>query len=195
MKVLLFGHSYVGHLQDLGNWPAKLTLPEPEKFEVNVEWHFMSFPGLDYAHFVNNTADLDKSREINTDVIVIILGGNSIRINIPRAEVKQCMLDFWRLLGNYVNPQCCKIGVYIEPRYYSEGNRFGAPTAEAFRTEVYSLNNFMHRVLKHRGLINKCLMLGGELGLKDPNNYLSDGVHLKRQRLFVYRDYVYNIVR
>ena len=52
MKILLFGHSYVRHLERLGNWDRELSLTSGKK--VDYKFFFKSHPGKDYEHLLNN---------------------------------------------------------------------------------------------------------------------------------------------
>ena len=52
MRELLFGHSYVNHLRQLGGWNREITLQNNSR--VNVEFLFKSYPGKDFRYFLDN---------------------------------------------------------------------------------------------------------------------------------------------
>ena len=76
MKILLFGHSYVRHLERLGNWDRELSLISGKK--VDCKFLFKSHPGKDYEYLLSNPQEFEIVRLINPDISVVILGGNSI---------------------------------------------------------------------------------------------------------------------
>ena len=52
MKILLFGHSYLRHLERLGNWYRELSLTSDKK--VDCKFLFKSHPGKDYEYLLRN---------------------------------------------------------------------------------------------------------------------------------------------
>ena len=79
MKVLVFGHSYVKGLQRLGNWNIAKTLEDGN--EVLLDFHFISHPGKDFAHFCNHPDEFEAVRQLDPDVTIVILG--VIQLLIP----------------------------------------------------------------------------------------------------------------
>ena len=63
MKILLFGHSYVRHLERLGNWDRELSLTSGKK--VDCKFLFKSHPGKDYGYLLRNPQEFEIIRLIN----------------------------------------------------------------------------------------------------------------------------------
>ena len=93
MKVLLYGHSYVRRLEQLGNWNREITLNNGSK--VDCQFLFKAFPGEDYDYFLNNPQEFNIINLIKPDVVVVILGGNSIVNSISNSAIKLKATEFY----------------------------------------------------------------------------------------------------
>ena len=80
MKILLFGHPYVRHLERLGNWDRELSLTSGKKVDCKFE----------------------ILRLINPDIIVVILGGNSISDKHSNTEINDLASEFYNKLKQVV---------------------------------------------------------------------------------------------
>ena len=187
MKILLFGHSYVRHLERLGNWDRELSLTGGKK--VDCRFLFKSHPGKDYTYLLKNPQEFGIIREFNPDVIIVILGGNSIGSKHSNPEINDLASRFYSKLKEVVRSDCLKLAVQIEPRFVDAGNRFGTPEAEEFNRRRTVVNNYVNKKLKKYGLVDGVIMLGSVNYLRDPK-YFSDGVHLNTEGLLMYKDAV-----
>ena len=70
MRILLFGHSYVNHLRQLGHWNTEVTLQNNNR--VALEFLFRSYPGKDYPYFLEHDETFDVIRAGQFDALVII---------------------------------------------------------------------------------------------------------------------------
>ena len=129
MKALLLGHSYVRHLECLGNWNRELMLANGEK--VDCKFLFKSHPGKEYKYLLDNPQEFGIIRAINPDVIIVILGGNSLCDEHTNIEINDLGSEFYKL-KQVVRSDCLRLAVQIEPRFVDAGNRFGTPEAEAY---------------------------------------------------------------
>ena len=59
MKVLLFGHSYVKNLQQLGNWNTSIEINEGTS--IDLEFAFRGYSGKDYNYFCRTLVNLKWS--------------------------------------------------------------------------------------------------------------------------------------
>ena len=78
MKVLVVGHSYARDLAGLFPHFNNLTLTLENNEEVQFDIRFHTYPGKDYKHFLNNLELFDWIKSEEPDVVIVILGGNSI---------------------------------------------------------------------------------------------------------------------
>ena len=184
MKVLLFGHSYVRHLERLGQWDQEVTLNTGVKVDCN--FLFKSFPGKDYKYFLDNPQEFDTIKLIDPDIIVVILGGNSINARFSNCKVNELAEGFFLKLKTVVRPDCIRLPVQIEPRFVGPNDRHGTPRALEFNRRRTVVNNFVCKKLKKRGLVDRTILLGSVNFLRDPNLF-TDGVHLSNAGLKLYR--------
>ena len=78
MKVLVVGHSYAKDLERLFLTYTNLTLELKNNKQVKFDIHFHAYPGKDYEHFLNNPELFEVIKLEDPDMVIIILGGNSI---------------------------------------------------------------------------------------------------------------------
>lgn len=183
MLVVLVGHSYVRYLEWLPGWEDSVTLDNGE--EVKLEFEFLS-PGKDYQYFLDNPWVLDAISNLNPEVVVTILGGNSIVNTVTNSEINNRASAFYTRLNQVVGPNCLKLAVQIEPRFCSAGNSSGIPEPVEFNQRRQVLNNYLNKTLKKQKLIDNVILLGAANYLNHPK-YFEDGVHLKQEGLIRYR--------
>lgn len=173
MKVLVFGHSYVRDLQNLG---VKCMKYEQQTVEIDYKY----FSGANYSTFLSDNSPLLQSIAHKPEVIVVILGGNSISRDVTNFELfKQCRA-FYKLLRDNL-PHSRIIAAQIELRFYDTPNRFGAPGPEDFRKRRNGLNRFLQSLK----LKDNLLIIAGP-GRLDNKDYYRDNVHLNHAGLRVY---------
>ena len=186
MKILMFGHSYVNYLKDLGDWNREICLSSGER--VDCQFLFRGYSGKDYQFLLNNPTEFRMIELVNPDIIVIVLGGNSISNNITNTEINDLALQFYTQLNTVVRPECLKLAVQVEPRFVQEGNRFGTPGPDEYNKRRTILNNFVNKKLKQKNhLIDNVVLLGSIEYLREAK-YFTDGVHLTKEGLLRYKD-------
>ena len=185
MKVLLYGHSYVRKLEQLGNWNREITLNNGGK--VDCQFLFKAFPGEDYDYFLNNPQEFHIINLIKPDVVVVILGGNSIVNSVSNSAIKLKATEFYTKLREVVDPLCLRLAVQVEPRFSKAGNKFGTPEAEEFNQRKQIINNHVNKTVKRNKLVEGVILLGSVNYLND-SKYFVDGVHLNKIGLQMYRD-------
>ena len=173
MKILVFGHSYVRDLASLRvdslNWQSQTLRIE-----------YKSFPGAGYERFLDSPALLESLLTSKPDIIIVILGGNSITRDIVNHELQARCKRFYQLLRQSA-PNAILIPAQVELRRYSPNRRFDNPPAEIFKQKRNSLNQFLKRLR----LKDRLLIIAGP-GRLDDNRYYRDGVHLNTAGLRVY---------
>ena len=187
MKILLFGHSYVRHLERLGNWDRELSLTSGKK--VDCKFLFKSHSSKDYGYLLRNPQEFEIIRLIDPDIIVVILGGNYISDKHSNIEINDMASEFYNKLKQVVRLDCLRLAVQIEPRFVDAGNKFGMPEAEEYNRRRTVVNNYVNKKLKKYGLVDNVILPGSVNYLRDPK-YFSDGVHLKTEGLLMYKEVV-----
>ena len=187
MKILLFGHSYVRYLERLGKWDRELSLTSGKK--VDCKFLFKSHPGKDYEYLLNNPQEFEIVRLINPDIIVVILGGNSISYKHSNTEITDLASEFYNKLKQVVRSDCLRLAVQIEPRFVDAGNKFGTPEAKEYNRRRTIVNNYVNKRLKKYVLVDNVILLGSVNYVRDPK-YFSDGAHLKTGGLKMYKEAV-----
>ena len=186
MKVLIFGHSYVEHLKELGNWNRNLTLENGKG--VGLEFEFRGYRGKDFDFFLENDRVFNVVSEVNPDIIVVIIGGNSIVDSVTNSEIKKKSCLFFRKLNNFLSGGCIRLVAQVEPRY-SKTNKFGTPSHLLYEKRRNIINNHYNKALKKLKLVDNIIMLGSVNNLNKRENF-SDGVHLNKTGLRMYQDAV-----
>lgn len=189
MKVLVYGNSYVRDLQSKCHWSDIMVNEQQEK----IEYHFRYFCGKNYEYLLNKEGEFDIVAAIEPDVIVVVLGGNSIVNSKSNDEVRALIHDFYVKLRESL-PDSIIIATQIEPRFCPPGNRHGAPEAEEFNRRRTVLNNYMNKTIKNAGLINYMVLLGSKNFLNHHQFFL-DGVHLNGVGLERYQTAILSTIR
>ena len=189
MRLLLLGHSYVRDLKQFSDWHRDLRLELDNGLVVPLDVGFQAYPGKDYCHFLNNLELFELVREVKPEIIVVILGGNSIVNSVTNCQINEKAKEFYVHLNNVLPSGCLRLATQIEPRFPIEGNRFGAPTAVEYGRRRDVINNYINKKIKKSGAVDGVITLGGESYLNNETSF-SDGVHLKPAGLKKYRDAV-----
>lgn len=173
MKLLIFGHSYVRDL-------ATLNVNSMTFDQRPIEIKYVSFPGANFDKFVEKPSLLNEIVSNKPDVIVVILGGNSIHKDVPNFVLFNKCKAFYQLLRNKL-PNATIIASQVELRFYSTPNKFGSPSADEFKKKRNELNKCLNR-LKTKDYL---LIIAGP-GRLDNKAYFKDDVHMNRAGLRVY---------
>lgn len=193
MKVLLFGHSYVNNLRNLGGWDRSLNLSTGNS--IDLEFAFHSRPGKDYNFFNNNPEEFDRITDVKPDILVCIVGGNLIVESVSNDQLRQEALKFYRNVGEVANPNCKVLATQVEPRYAAAGNRFGTPQIDEYNRKRQLINNFVNKSLRqNRHLVDHMVMLGS-INQFSVDKFKQDGVHLKLEGLQLYRECIINTIK
>ena len=185
MRILLFGHSYVNHLRQLGHWNTEVTLNNNNR--VALEFLFRSYPGKDYQYFLEHDETFDVFRAGHFDAVVIVLGGNAITTRHSDPEIRSMAEEFFTKLNTYLRPGCVRFVAQVETRFCEPGNRFGTPEHAEFERRRTLLNNCYTVKLRRKGLIDRVILLGSKNYLNNRDNFADDGVHLKPEGLELYK--------
>lgn len=180
MKVLLLGHSYVRDLKQFIDSPIIKV-----KSNLYLELEFLTIPGSTFETFINSLSYLEKATNLSPDIIIIILGGNDIKINVPLQHIYHSCKEFFKLIKNKLPNAYCIVS-QIEDRYHTHINRFLTPTFENFRT----LSNSYNRWLLRQDFKDRVLCIKGPNKLSNRTLY-KDSVHLNAQGL----EKLYNIIK
>ena len=193
MKVLLFGHSYVNNLRNLGGWDRSLHLSGGQK--IDLEFAFHSRPGKDYDFFYNNPEEFDRISEVNPDILVCILGGNLIVESVTDHQLRQEVLKFYKSIRDTVGLGCKVLSAQVEPRYAAKGNRFGTPQIESYNRKRQLINNFVNKSVRQtRHLVDHNVMLVS-VNKFTVDKFRQDGVHLNQEGLQMYRHSLINTIK
>ena len=176
MKISIFGHSYVRDLQQLGN--EYISLGSERAF-----LNYFAFPGSSYHTFLLNPNLLSSLIDSAPDVLVVILGGNDLKVNIDLNDVKSDCASLFRLLREKL-PNVYIIAAQVEIRHSNRVNRHGSPAADLYRKLAVNFNKWLAR----QSFKNKLLLVNGKNKLYERSFFREDGVHLNSQGLNLYFD-------
>ena len=90
LKVLIFGHSYVRDLKDFDIHISRRGI------EVVYEY----FPGASFNTFIRDPSLIERAVTCHPDLVIVILGGNSIKDSIPKPSLFKICREFYATLRN-----------------------------------------------------------------------------------------------
>ena len=172
-KLALLGHSYVRDLASLGEHEITVS---GAKFSLN----YFSIPGATFSSLISNSVHLESVKSYKPDYIVVILGGNDLKIDVELSQVYKDCSTFYEKLREFC-PNSIIIASQIENRFYEANNRFNSPPAKTFDY----LRRHFNRFLKNKPFIDFLLQVQGPNRL-DKRDYYRDDVHLSRSGLSKY---------
>lgn len=120
----------------------------------------------------------------NPDFLIIILGGNDLKVNVELSLVYEDCARFYNILREFL-PDSIIIASQIENRFYKCNNRFGSPSAETFDF----MRRHFNRHLKNKPFKDCLLQIQGPNRLDSEDNF-RDGVHLNINGLTKYFDII-----
>lgn len=180
MHVVIFGHSYVRDLECYGDLI---------RGGHGVTITYKSFPGRDFRHFNRRPELIEGAITGVPDIVIVILGGNSILDSIPKACLFEQCRKFYSFLRNFlneINPACKIVAAQCELRFYKPSNRYGAPGPEEFRIK----RNYFNTYIRRMNLKDNLLIVAGPGRLDHQKYYRSDGIHLNDSGLRLYASLV-----
>lgn len=173
MRCLILGHSYVRDLSTLG----------VQKFNINqqsCDFIYKFIPGASYDTFLNNSSLLENKVACNPDIVVVILGGNSIVRDISNHELFRRCRRFYETLRTLL-PNSLIISAQVELRPGRSSTRFESPPPWIFKQRRNQLNKFLNRLKVKDHMI----IIAGPGKLDNPI-YYRDHVHLNIHGLRLY---------
>ena len=183
MKLALFGHSYVRHIERFGDNSIFL---ENTHLSVN----YFGFPGAKFNTFRENTDLLSPLVSYKPDIIVIVLGGN----DFANTVLNKTIYENYTWLISYLKgalPSVAIIQCQVEKRFVSPGNRWNASDTELLEKRRSAFN----RKLNKCHLKDCTLRVQGPGRLDDRSNYGLDGIHLSRKGVATYWRYICQTVK
>ena len=177
--MVVLGHSYVCNLQQ-----RNVHTIEQDGFTIRVK--YVGISGATYRTFITDARSFNDLERWSPDYVVVSLAGNSVGTDIPMAEVKRDVRQFYNRLRYHVQDDCIIMPVQCENREYAPNNRWGAPPpGRDWNARRENINDCL------KGLQEKDFMvlLGGPENM-DNISYLEDDkqhkVHLKPEALEMY---------
>ena len=114
MQVAVVGHSYAHELKKAGYEHCDI-------FGTRAKFDYVYKRGGTYNDYLDSTDLFDRVRALNPDVIVVILGGNSIKNGNDLTKTKLTITDFYKRLKE-ICPSSKIISAQIEKRFYEADN-------------------------------------------------------------------------
>ena len=180
MKLLILGHSYVRDLERNFVWqPYREVIVDESVVRLRV--HFQAYPGKDIPYFLEHPETFDRIASVKPDIIVVILGGNSIVSDLSNQQLRDNLFEFYDCLNSVLTPGCLRLAMQVEPRRPIAGNRFRAPEYREFNRRRNIVNAYMNRELKRAHMLDRVVLLGGANYLDDDEQFAADGVHLSEE--------------
>ena len=184
-NILLLGHSYVRDLQNVFSSLVYVT-----KFDflplLNCHPEFRAYPGSTFLdwHVKGYLHQAVSSLGYYPDIIVLILGGNDIRVDRvdfnepnPLHHILKSLRLFFTLLNGFF-PFAKIIFQEVEPRYYGDsGRHYKSLPLNQYSKLARVLTRYVRRVKIADGIVS---VNSKYTGLLDPSLYKKDGVHLKK---------------
>ena len=118
MKVAVYGHSFVRDLADLGTSHIYIK-------NTGVDFKYFFYPGFSFRNFVLQPQLLDCLIPEDPDIVVVILGGNDLKVDVELCNVKIDCEQFYQLLREKV-PRAYIVASQIVTRHCSSVNRHGS---------------------------------------------------------------------
>lgn len=176
MKVAYIGHSYVRDISKLGYQFSKFN--DSKLFEIK----YFSIPGSNFLTWIDWPDQLHSCVEFSPNILVIVLGGNSIVDQISDADLRHNCKVLFTILRNCL-PKTILISTQVELRFLSTPNRFGTPEFALYKKRRDKFNQFL-KSFKEKDFL-ACVAGPGRI---DNPKYYRDSVHLNNLGLRKYFD-------
>ena len=181
LKLLLLEHSYVRDLAKTG--VDTITVNNGFKYHL----YFNAIPGTTIPELLRLDDYIPYILEVKPDIILLIVGGNDLKLRI----------HFWEL-GRQYNQLCYKltnlpgtklvIGAEIEQRYHS--SVANSRSSQVDYTNWSKLRNAINRNIKIATYASGFIQLVGPGRLTQSNFFNDDGVHLTEEGLHRYLELI-----
>lgn len=186
MKVTFFGHSYVRDLKlfCLNRDINKIVTSE----NVSLDLDFFFVCGATFNTFISDPSLLSQIFDNPPEILVVVLGGNDVKVNVNLLKIRQSCKEFYCLLKRHL-PNTFIIASQIEPRYLTTTNRFGTPET----SEFIKLTNYFNSWLNKQKFKDRVLCIRGPGRLCNPELF-RDKIHLNNQGLSIFYDIAKKVV-
>ena len=181
MKFLIFGSSLAYHLGVFDQVKTRVING------ITVEFIYKSFSGKSYEHFLKNPHLIDEVLQCQPDLVLVILGTNSISTKVTKSVLLQRCGDFYRLFRqrlDLVNPEARVISHQLPLRFVYD-HRHNTPKPPQYKL----LRNYVNSYVNLMPEVDHMLVIGGR-GRLDDKNLFRDGIHFKDIGLQIH----YNII-
>ena len=92
LKVALFGHSYIRDLKSLG----ETNICDLGDAELSLK--YFSYPGATFSTFINGQRNFDTLKVYQPHYIIVILGGNDLRVSVQLSDIYKECTEFYKIL-------------------------------------------------------------------------------------------------
>ena len=194
MKVLLLGSSLVYHLGVFDKtWRHTLDCGRKIKFL------YKGFSGWSYEEFLGKRGQriIDSILSNPPDIIITILGANSIKTNVDKSVVLRNTMLFYKMLNEKflsINPEGIIIASQLPLRFVTDpDNKHFTPDPETFKYIRDKVNTKLCN-LKYK---HHVLSIGGK-GKLDNESLFKDGIHFNNTglkiQLFLIKRKLYRVL-
>lgn len=173
-RILLFGHSYIRDLSNLGHKEIVID----NKFTL--EFEYLSKPGGTVAHFFKNKGVLDPLIASAPDILFIFLGGNDLRTDW---DIHETIYNYKNLVL-YLSSKLSGVPIicaYVEPRFAEPGGFYHTPDEYLYKSYARTFNNW----LKNFDVPYRKFLTWGSNRLENKQLFKADGIHLKKEGLLI----------
>ena len=146
---------------------------------------YFSFPGYGFRNFLDGKHLIADLVTCAPDIVIILLGGNDIKIDVDLNIVKKDCEGFYLLLRSKL-PKSFIIASQVEHRHLDVPNRHGTPSVDLYRKLANNFNKWLAR----QSFKDKILLLNGADKLSNPIFFRSDGIHLNQKGLSLVFDLI-----
>ena len=120
-KVLIFGSSFVNHLENFDTTVDKRhTIAGQE-----TQFSYKGFRGKSFDLFLDNPSILDRVLQDRPDYVFVLLGSNSITTIVEESSILNKARDFYELLTEKLkifNPEAIIIASQVPLRFVENSN-------------------------------------------------------------------------
>ena len=182
LNVVVLGHSWV---RDLGRLWENASPP----YQVCHGDHTLTIktyakPGGTYSDFISDFEGFKPLLLQNPEVIVVLLGSNDIKVDVPLQAVKNQAIDLYKLIKETA-PNGKLYTVEIEDRFLWQTNRHGTPDESEYRR----LSRHLNRLIKKAPHKDGVLVIRGNI-LSNERLYKRDKTHLNSFGLRTYAQWL-----
>ena len=176
MKLLILGSSHAKYLKKYDRRRVRNILGE------QVFFNYQEFSGKGFEYFIDNPGEIDDVIAYKPDMVLVILGGNSISTERTKRTLLNNCRTFYQLLRDrldILSPNTKIIASQVFLRWVYNNN-YNTPKPEPYKTARNYLNNYINKLRTK----DYTLLVAGKTKL-DKRKHFKDGIHLKHSGLKV----------